>query len=118
MSEKRSQGKDAPIVMTIDHRFRRGNGDEKVIKSTTENLEVKRFETHPAYVRRGYGVTLNLGNYESARVDVSVEVPCYVEDIYLAEQWAADFCEEKVVEEISRVRGGGKGKDNSKGSPL
>jgi hypothetical protein len=116
MASEKSQ--DAAVVMTVNHRFKRGNGDEKIIKDTTEFLEIKKFETTPAVVRRSYGMTLNLSNYESARIDVGVEVPCYVEDIHLADKWAADFCEERVMQEVGKVRGGGKGKDKSKESPI
>lgn len=112
------KAQDHAIVITTGHRFRRGNGDEKVIKDTTEELEIKKFETTPAVVRRGYGLTMNLGNYESARVEVSVEVPCYVEDIYLADKWASDFCEERVKAEVDAVRGKGKGKDQSHKAPI
>ena len=43
-----------------------------------KSIEVRKFETDPAYVRVNAGVTKNLGNYESLRVDVSLTVPCYV----------------------------------------
>lgn len=48
--------------------------DRKVI-STHE------FATNPAYVRVSSGITKNMGDYESLRVDVSLSVPCYVEEI-------------------------------------
>jgi hypothetical protein len=46
-----------------------------------EEIYVQRFEVDPAYVRVNAGVTRNLGNYESLRLDVSITVPCYVEKI-------------------------------------
>lgn len=39
------------------------------------------FETEPAYVRVNAGLTTNLGDYESLRVDVSISMPCYKEEI-------------------------------------
>lgn len=39
------------------------------------------FEVDPAYISVKKGRTVNLGNYESARFDVSVMKPCYIEDI-------------------------------------
>jgi hypothetical protein len=113
--DERSQAQDKPVVLTVNHRFMRGNGEGKIITDTSEHLEMKKFETTPAIVRRSYGMTLNLGNYESARIDVSVQVPCYVEDIHLADQWAADFCEARVTKEVGRVKGGGGSK---KGAPI
>lgn len=39
------------------------------------------FETEPAYVRVGHGVTKSIGDFESLRVDVSISAPCYQEMI-------------------------------------
>jgi hypothetical protein len=46
-----------------------------------KKLAVRRFVTNPARVKIDRGVTINLGNYESARVDVGVDIPCYVEQL-------------------------------------
>lgn len=51
-------------------------GDEDMV---LEEQEVHVFETEPAMVRVNAGVTKNLGNYESLRVDVAISVPCYAE---------------------------------------
>jgi hypothetical protein len=115
MAEEKPQSQDAAVQMTVSHRFRRGNGEEKIITDKSEQLPMQKFETTPAVVRRSYGMTMNLGNYESARIDVSVDVPCYVEDIHLADEWAANFCEERVKEEVGRVR---EGKSKKKGAPI
>lgn len=48
-------------------------------------IEIRPFATTPAKVAVKLGRTINLGNYESARIDVSFEMPCYAEeakDIY------------------------------------
>lgn len=45
----------------------------------TEERLVHIFETTPATVKVNAGVTKNLGNYESLRVDVAIVVPCYQE---------------------------------------
>lgn len=42
-------------------------------------LEAELFVTDPAYVRISHGVTKNIGEYESMRIDVSVSIPCYRE---------------------------------------
>ena len=39
-------------------------------------VAVHKFETEPATVSVDYALTMNLGNYESARISVSVTVPC------------------------------------------
>jgi hypothetical protein len=62
-------------------------------------LEVQEFEVEPAFVRAGYGVTINLGNYESARCDVSVTLPCYKEEVKEAVEEAWGIAEEALEEQ-------------------
>jgi len=93
------------VIVRVDNRFVHGDGTETCITAEDEVVEVKKFETTPAVVRRGYGLTLNQGNYESARIDVSVEVPCYLSDIAKADKWAAQFCEDRVRKEVAEARG-------------
>ena len=50
-------------------------------KHRAEVLQVRKFAVEPAYVRVNAGSTKNMGNYESLRVDVSISVPCYAEEI-------------------------------------
>jgi hypothetical protein len=55
-------------------------------KDTTEENEtiekdVHLFITDPAYIRVNAGVTKNMGNFESLRVDVSITMPCYREAV-------------------------------------
>lgn len=93
-----------PVIVRVDNRYVHGKGNETCITAEDEVVEVRRFETTPAIVRRGFGLTLNQGNYESARIDVSVEVPCYLADIAKADKWAAAFCEERVRKEVAEAR--------------
>lgn len=69
-----------------------------------ETIEVKAFVTQPATVEIGYGLTLNIGNYESARVDVKVSVPCYREETDAAYEYAKAWAEERVKQEVLSVR--------------
>lgn len=68
-------------------------------------LEVRRFETEPAYVRVNAGVTKNLGNYESLRVDVSLSVPCYVEEISAVEKKVAALVADMLDAEVEEYVG-------------
>lgn len=54
---------------------------------------------NPANVMVEYGLTLNLGNYESARLAVSVTVPCAVEEIDATHAAASQWVESKVMQE-------------------
>lgn len=64
-------------------------------------LEDRRFDEgqHPAFVRVGAGLTINTGNFESLRIDVSVTLPCLpseVEEAYdRASNYAANFMAEE-----------------------
>lgn len=99
-----SDGVRRPIVITVDHRFVRASGAEVCITKSEDFSEAKEFTAKPAVVRRAFGVTLNQGNYESARIDVQVEVPCYLEDVERADEWARTFCEQKLRDEVLLIK--------------
>lgn len=80
-------------------------GDEDVIA-------VHRFETEPATVSVDYALTMNLGNFESAKISVSVQVPCYREEIDDAYQFAQSWVEERVSKERNMIRAARDGKAN------
>jgi len=67
-----------------------------------EELDVEDFVVDPAFVRASAGVTKSLKQYESLRVDVSVTLPCYKEDILRAHGVAADMVSTLLDEELSR----------------
>lgn len=50
------------------------------------------------------GVTLNLGNFESLRVDVGVEMPCNPIDMGLAIDDAYVLAEEKLIEKVQIIK--------------
>ena len=50
------------------------------------------------------GRTLNLGNYESARIDVAITVPCDPEVLQGAYDWASDWVSSKITEAVSQVK--------------
>lgn len=55
-----------------------------------------------AHVRFGAGLTINLGNFESARLDVQVELPCDVEGLTEAMEEASEFVQARLAEEEAR----------------
>lgn len=65
-----------------------------------EEREVLQFESDPAYVKVNAGVTKNLGNYESLRVDVSISVPCYVEVVQETFDAVAEQVSELLADEV------------------
>lgn len=68
-------------------------------------IEVRQFVTEPAYVRVNAGVTKNLGNYESLRIDVSVSVPCYAEEIEKVEKRVASMVADMLDAEVDEYVG-------------
>ncbi len=72
-------------------------------------IEVRTFDTPHATVKAQYGLTLNLGNYESARVDAGIELPCYPEEIAEAFEQAWKLCQDEIQNQIKSLRGGGNG---------
>jgi hypothetical protein len=50
------------------------------------------------------GRTLNLGNYESARIDVAITVPCDPELINAAYDWGSEWVSTKITEAVSGVK--------------
>jgi hypothetical protein len=74
------------------------------LKKTTEKREVikvRAFSTDPARVAVRKGLTLSVapGSYEFARIDVTVEVPCYVEEIKEVYEQVNDYVSERMTEE-------------------
>ncbi|KGP00282.1 hypothetical protein JT27_18295 [Alcaligenes faecalis] len=88
----------------------KGVSEEKELKQqhetlpTTNNMKVD----HPALVRVGVGSTLNMQNFQSLRIDVSVTLPCdpAPEAIQAAYEQASEFVAEKLTEEENQWLGG------------
>lgn len=95
-------------VAFIDGRFLH-KGKEYKATASDEVVMVHDFKGPVARVRRGYGLTMNLGNYESARFDVTLELPCYPEDVDAADEFAKAWVEQRCEAEVAEVRGSGGG---------
>lgn len=63
------------------------------------------FATDPAYVRVDGSMTINLGDYNSAKVSVSVSLPCLPveEEIRRAYDFASSMVDSYLEEEQSKV---------------
>lgn len=77
---------------------------EGVAKVDEEIIQIKRFATEPAWVNVNLGLTINLGNYESAKLEVGVKVPCYMEEADDAYRWAKHWVESRVRAESSKIK--------------
>lgn len=76
-------------------------------QESRETISVPIFNTSPARVRVVGSVTRNLGDYNSARVEVMVEVPCYPEDseITRAYDYASSLVDKFIPQELSKAVG-------------
>jgi hypothetical protein len=80
-------------------------------ESESGKIPIRPFIGSPAYVKYQYGVTINMGDYNSARVEVSLSMPCYVAEVdQTAEavaRWVGDRCikeQAELAEEAKRRR--------------
>jgi hypothetical protein len=87
----------------------RADGQGVADNPEEENIEdnmirVGVFKSIPARVSVTKGLTLNLGKYESARVTVGFESPCYPEEVKEVEACLNDFVEERLKQEVEDIR--------------
>ena len=76
-----------------------------------ETIEVRTFKSDVATIDFGIGMTLNLGNYESVRVNVGITLPTYIEQQEAAYASAKKFVDTKLNEEVDKIRTYRKEKD-------
>jgi len=79
------------------------NRGPKTSSEAEDVIAIHKFETEPAKVTVDYALTMNLGNFESAKIGVSVTVPCYTEEIDKAYEFAQAWAEERLSKERDQV---------------
>lgn len=57
-----------------------------------------------AKVRASNSMTLNLGNFESVKLEVAIELPCYVEELEEAFKTAKKLTDMKLNKEVAVIR--------------
>lgn len=73
--------------------------------SVQEKIEVEAFEDVAlADVSVKKGLTINLGDFNSARIDVMVSLPTYVEEIEEAIERASEICDREVETRSNSLR--------------
>jgi len=75
-------------------------GKEEV---SSERIRVRPFLTNVAVISVKAGVTVNLGNYESGRVDVMLSMPCYVQEVEDVYSQVKDWVDKKVAQEYKEL---------------
>lgn len=69
-------------------------------------IQVRPFATDTANVSVKYGATIPMGDFSSARVDVMISMPCYVEEIGAVYKELRDTVSGLVSKEMDIITGG------------
>ena len=72
--------------------------------ATTEHIKVRVFATDTIRVGTTLGVTMNMGSYESMRVDVKVDMPCYIEEAKECFGQVVRFAFSRLKEEVEGLK--------------
>lgn len=75
-------------------------------ESREETVNTRRFDGQPAVVSLTFGATIETGEYQFARVDVGVYVPCAPDKAEIEKTYeeARAFVSEKIKSEISSIK--------------
>jgi hypothetical protein len=74
-------------------------------KSTSKKIKVRPFVTDTANVSVKYGATIPTGDYASARFDVMISMPCYVEEVPAMYDRLRKMVDDKVSSEMDKITG-------------
>ena len=81
----------------------KGEDMEKTLTDINDQSDVPSITKDPAYVTVSAGVTRNLGNFNSAKISVSIHYPCdpaKVDETYLA---LKDWVDERITAEGTEI---------------
>lgn len=88
-----------------DHRSEYVRLDSRCVTLAEESMFLSEKTKSPTQVSLKLGMTMNMGNFESARVDVGITVPCDHEKHEECYDWSKDFVEERIKTELQKLRG-------------
>ncbi len=106
-TEAASQTTALPSQLYITRTF---NKDSASDSAEDEVIAVHKFLTEPGKVSYSAGITINLGNFEFARVDIGVFIPTYREEAEEAADFAKQFVTERLEAEVEQIKNGKKKK--------
>lgn len=100
-----STTKVAESMVTVRKQFRvQGKPDGEITEEDTV-MDVHKFVTEPAKITFELGVTMNMGDYESAKITVGVTIPCYKEEMREAYAYARQIAESVISDEKGKIKG-------------
>ena len=93
----------AESLVTVRKQFR-VSGENSEIEETVDTIDVHKFVTEPAKIEFKLGVTMNLGDFESARVDIGVSMPYYKEELREAYAYSRQIAESVIADEKTKIK--------------
>ena len=88
----------------IVHRMYKTGGNVVEDVNTSEQIQVGVFQQPTAQVSVERAMTIQPRQYESIKMGVFVSVPCYLEEIDLALDYAAKLSEERLIAEMDQIK--------------
>lgn len=92
-TEERGHGFVSTSVKDRQGTYYEDHKEVEVLKETFSE------EDPPAHVRMGAGMTINLDNYESLRIDCAVTIPCHRDRLQEAYEIASAFVADRINDE-------------------
>lgn len=99
--------------LTVTRQFTK-SGERVGEDADEEVLDVAQFPegVKPAEIDYRQGITVNMGNFESVRVDVGVKYPCFAEEADEAFVFVKRFVESRISNELASLRDARKQRGN------
>ena len=80
-------------------------GRQVVLEDENEEaVAVHLFQTEPAGIRIGKDMTINMGKFQSCRLDVAVTMPCYAEQVPEMYDLVDRMVEDRMMEEAKDAK--------------
>lgn len=86
------------------------SGELVSFEEKEELIEIGAFAQPPATVGCILGMTVNMGDYELAKISVNCSVPCHVEEADGAFTFSYKFASDRVADEVAQLRKAKSGK--------
>jgi len=74
-------------------------------RTQTKKIKIRPFATAPAQVEVHFGTWFPTGDMAGAKVDVTLRVPCYVEEIVDVYNQTRDLVDDLLEAEVARLTG-------------
>jgi len=100
MNEKETKTLEGKVLISV-----RRTRIDRILQDDAEEqvIFVRKFETDPARVTVAIGVTRNQGNYESLKLEVRAEVPCYIEEMSAVEKQLSEWVDNRISEKLDEL---------------